>query len=308
MKRFTNILVVLDGNRADDPALLRAAELARENGASLTVVLCLEEFGRDWPLDELRRAIVEGLAENLARLVDPVRDTGVRVETKLLFGRAFLEIILQVLRAGHDLVMKTAGGRGGLRAALFGSTDMHLLRKCPCPVWMFKPTPWRGEGGVLAAINPVPEDEERRQLCETILELASSLAALEGRPLHVVHAWSNPIEAMMALSPELPTPVTDVTAMAEASRAASQAAFERATSGLVASAAPARMHFLEGEPEDVIPTLVETAAIDVLVLATLGRSGIPGLFIGNTAEALLARVDCSILAIKPATFLTPVAA
>ena len=43
-----------------------------------------------------------------------------------------------------------------------------------------------------------------------------------------------------------------------------------------------------------------------MILGTLGRTGVPGLFIGNTAEAVLHQVDCSVLALKPPGFVSPV--
>ena len=41
-------------------------------------------------------------------------------------------------------------------------------------------------------------------------------------------------------------------------------------------------------------------------MGTVGRTGIPGVIIGNTAEAILNRVTCSVLAVKPPDFETPV--
>jgi len=41
-------------------------------------------------------------------------------------------------------------------------------------------------------------------------------------------------------------------------------------------------------------------------MGTVGRIGIRGLFIGNTAEAILNQVECSVLAVKPPGFQTPV--
>jgi nucleotide-binding universal stress UspA family protein len=46
--------------------------------------------------------------------------------------------------------------------------------------------------------------------------------------------------------------------------------------------------------------------IDLIVMGTVGRSGISGLFIGNTAEKVLQKVDCSVLAVKPEGFVSPV--
>ena len=62
----------------------------------------------------------------------------------------------------------------------------------------------------------------------------------------------------------------------------------------------------KGHPDDVIPDLVRHSDIDLVVMGTVGRTGIPGLFIGNTAEEVLGQIDCSILAIKPPGFESPV--
>jgi nucleotide-binding universal stress UspA family protein len=41
-------------------------------------------------------------------------------------------------------------------------------------------------------------------------------------------------------------------------------------------------------------------------MGTVARTSIPGFFIGNTAEAILEQIDCSVLAVKPDGFETPV--
>ena len=43
-----------------------------------------------------------------------------------------------------------------------------------------------------------------------------------------------------------------------------------------------------------------------IMMGTVGRTGIPGFIMGNTAETVLNRIDCSVLAIKPEGFVTPV--
>jgi len=45
---------------------------------------------------------------------------------------------------------------------------------------------------------------------------------------------------------------------------------------------------------------------DLVVMGTVSRTGIPGLLIGNTAEVILNNLECSVLAVKPADFATPV--
>ena len=52
--------------------------------------------------------------------------------------------------------------------------------------------------------------------------------------------------------------------------------------------------------------MAEREAVELTVMGTVGRTGIPGMIIGNTAEAILSRVKCSVLAVKPPDFETPV--
>jgi nucleotide-binding universal stress UspA family protein len=41
-------------------------------------------------------------------------------------------------------------------------------------------------------------------------------------------------------------------------------------------------------------------------MGTVGRTGIPGFFIGNTAEEVLQTTTASVLAVKPKDFISPV--
>lgn len=60
---------------------------------------------------------------------------------------------------------------------------------------------------------------------------------------------------------------------------------------------PAELH--RGEPEDVIPEFVVAEGIDLVVMGSVARRGIPGFLIGNTAERVLDRLPCSVLVVKP---------
>ena len=72
---------------------------------------------------------------------------------------------------------------------LFGSTDMHLLRKCPCPVWITKSTEHSRYRRILAAVDRDPEETVKDVLNRQILEMSTSLALAEGSELHIGHAW-----------------------------------------------------------------------------------------------------------------------
>jgi len=56
----------------------------------------------------------------------------------------------------------------------------------------------------------------------------------------------------------------------------------------------------------LIPLIVAEQQIDLIVMGTVARTGVPGFFIGNTAESILRQVKCSVMAVKPEGFVTPV--
>lgn len=67
-----------------------------------------------------------------------------------------------------------------------------------------------------------------------------------------------------------------------------------------------RIHLVKGDATEVIPELTRGRRIDLLIVGTLSRTGIAGWLIGNTAEKLLRRVDCSVFVVKPDGSILPV--
>ena len=69
----------------------------------------------------------------------------------------------------------------------------------------------------------------------------------------------------------------------------------------------AQQHVEQGLPEQVIPDLAKRLDAELVVLVTKGRTGFSAALLGNTAEHVLERLNCDVLAIKPADFKSPVA-
>ena len=96
------------------------------------------------------------------------------IYTQVLTGIPFIEVINAVQRNGYDLLMKVARPSGKLAERLFGSSDMHLLRKCPCPVWIDRPDCAHPYQNILAAVDPIGHTGEG--INRLIMDLATSLA------------------------------------------------------------------------------------------------------------------------------------
>jgi len=142
--RFKNILLVADRGTGDEAALEQAAALARSCGAGLAVVDVIESLPRDLrmlitavPVRELLDIAVKERRDGLADLVGTLGLEGVRVKVRT--GTPFTEIAREVRENGHDLVLTAPRRKSGFKERLLGSTLLHLLRKCPCPVLVLRP-------------------------------------------------------------------------------------------------------------------------------------------------------------------------
>ena len=241
--------------------------------------------------------------ERLQQLVASLVADGSQTKTKVLVGTPFLEITREVLRGGNDLVVMAAEGPLGLKKALFGSTSMHLMRKCPCPVWVMKPGPRRRSMRILAAVAPDAFNQERDTLNTTIMDLASSLAEREQAELHVVHVWDVGLGSRL----KGPSGMTKVRQdewhrmVREHHKTALFKLLDAHKEDI-----PSRAHLVKGRPGILIPKLAAKEEIDLIVMGTICRTGVPGFFMGNTAESILQQVECSVLTIKPDGFVTPV--
>ncbi len=322
MKRFNNILFVVEPGETCKPALERAVKLAENNHACLTVVDVVERITADIGMPEgtpmsadLQTAMVNAQKQGLETLVNPYRPR-IKIETKVLQGTPFLEIIREVLRYGRDLVIKIPEIQNWLDR-LFSSADMHLLRKCPCPVWIIKPTPLKSYRLILAAVDvddayPLTELNSRHALNRQILEMASSLALSDFAVLHIVYAWHATGESAMRGS-FMRTPEEKIIAYVEQVRQHHAANLDALIGEVTDKLGKEtldylnlRTHKVKGWAKKEIPALAKRIEADLVVMGTVGRTGVPGFIVGNTAEMILAQIDCSVLAIKPPGFVTPI--
>ena len=322
MQRFKDILCVVTPDAASGTALERAATLADNNQACLTVVEVIDEIPPNTKLldrvlspEDLQAEMVAEHQKGLQELVVPWNGN-IKIQTKVLIGIPFLVVIREVLRNGHDLVIKTAES-GGLKDRVFGSDDMHLLRKCPCPVWLIKSKSPKAYHRILAAVDIndcySPKELKTRHLLNLqILEMASSLALSDSANLHIAHAWEAIGEGTLRVGfIQRPEGVVN-TYVQEVRQQNSQ--HLNVLMGEIASKLgqdaldylKPQTHLLKGSPRKEVPAFADEIEADLVVMGTVARTGISGFFMGNTAETILNRLDCSVLAIKPPGFETPV--
>ena len=302
MHRFKNILFSPLGDKHNPAAVRRVAELASSNGAELTLFGAMDEpsvlqralHTSEW-LEAAQEAEAKAMSSKLARCAP--HDPDVDVETVMAYGNRSLRIIEQVLASQHDLVVVTTDEDDEDHA-----TIKRLLRKCPCPVWVIRRTRARTQR-VLAAVDPAPAN---RELNRMVLELAASMVELHGGELHVVHAWELYGEATMRSSGFVRSSRAEIEALLSEEEAKHRNALDEllAIDGIADQ--PWQTHLLKGPAPEVVQYVAAKNRINLLVMGTVARTGVRGLIIGNTAEAVVDNVRCSVIAVKPPGFVSPV--
>lgn len=310
MKRFKTILVVAedDARPEANQAVACGADLARRNNAHLTLVdivkppdYAAKQYQGIVSAEEITKLMVTQRRKALKKVAVELENKGLDVSIKILEGRSFVEVIRRVIYDGHDLVIKVADRETGI----FGGTDFHLMRKCPCPVWILKPGHQLHSQKLLATIDlELEQTSEGRALNTLIMDLATSLADWQNSELHLLCCWSLYGEETLRNSGFLKVSEQQIESML----AAEESNYRQRQENICRrySEVVINKHLVKGNPDKCIPAFVQQHEIDMVVMGTVGRSGVPGLLIGNTAETVLQSIDSSVITVKPSGFQSPI--
>ncbi len=290
-----NILVIMDKPKHEQTALARALALQTKTGAHLH----LASFAYHPMYDQKdifdahqRRAIKKEIVrERTEWLRDQVRDAqGMFKDLSLevVWVKGIAEWVAnRVAERNDDLVIKAIHQTQTL---LHTPLDWQLLRLCPAPVLLCTSTPWRRKPRVLAALDLRVDDRAHEVLNGKVLRAAQDFVELHGGELHCVYA----VEVPRALSQlGIPDP-----------RAFKQDAVVRGRRRLAELAAPygvpeERLHVAMGKVGQAVNRLSAKLKADLLVMGTTARRGVAARVIGNSAEKVLDRARCDVLALKP---------
>ena len=300
---FKNVLLDL-GSSVDGHLIEHAVRFCESAGADLTILNVFEEPSQSVlsyfsaHKKDLQKIVEESYESQVVAEREKVGLDLSGIRKEIRWGKDFIETIRMVEQGGHDLVISSTQEPSGA----LDSTAMHLLRKCPCPVWIHRGDLWRGAVRILAAINTSDPSDDNRKLNRKIVDHAVALSeVLRGR-LHVVTCWSGYMESVLT-SPRFNE--EEKVKYLEFEQRQTEQAFQSllADSGLGNSV---RGKVLHGNPARIIPQYAAEQNMDIVVMGSVARTGVPGLIVGNTAEKIVSDLKNSILAVKPDGFVSPV--
>src|SRR5690606_17774495 len=322
MHRFNNIVYIVSNNTNENsPSLIHAVNLANANQADLTILKILPnmsavKLSKLTGVDEkeVKEKIVSQQNAKLQHLVTSM-EVDLNAKSELRVGKRYIEIIRAVKANDFDLVIKEVDDVDWINRFL-GSDDMHLLRKCPCPVWLMKKNEKPEYKHIVAAIDfdddlEISEYSHNDELNQKILDMSISLSLSDFTTLHVVNTYDVPQAGFVSLWVDQPEKVERELFEAEYQerRHKVNALMEDLKSKIGPESfnfLSPRTHIVKGSPGRELPKIAETLNADLVVMGTVARTGIAGVVIGNTTETVLSQLQCSVLAIKPKDFVSPV--
>ncbi|MEC7691840.1 MAG: universal stress protein UspE [Pseudomonadota bacterium] len=299
------ILAVVQADNPEQPALSRAIEIARKTGAEVHALLVVYDFSYDMTTmltrserEAMRDAVTKDriawAEKNLTRYDD--YDVKVAVEWS---DKRYEAITRYTINRQIDLVVKATRKHDDFASVLFTPTDWHLLRKCPAPVLLVKAHAWPEHGNIVAAVNVGTEDKEHAQLNDKLTGIAKDYAELLSGQVHLVNAYPS---APLNIAIEIPDFNPETYHNAVRNHHVQEMENHSAKFGI----GVANCHVVEGLPDIAIPKVTEQLDAELVVIGTVGRTGLSAAFLGNTAEHVIDNLNCDVLAVKPDGFTSPV--
>jgi len=264
-KNKTHFLAVIDPTRIDQWALRKAVSITKDrDDAKVYALLCAHsETECDDPVElrtvELRRQTIW-----LDEIIASFNESGVDIEGIVEWNEDWREAICDAARENQiDLVVKRASGR----PSSLTSSDRQLIRSLKSALLLVKHDPSRDLKKVLVAVDFNASDESHTALNDSIIDLGGRIrGSSDTMELHAVSAY--PDSDKFVHPPDV----------------AKKLKIDRS-----------QAHVLLGRAGEVIPGLANKIDADLVIVGNVGRRGLSGITIGNTAEKILTDIHSDVL-------------
>ena len=199
---------------------------------------------------------------------------------------AFEEIVDEL---EPDLVIKRISADTSNINPFAMPVDRHLLRYCKAPLLLVRNSHWV-KNPILAAIDPTATDKKHIALNHSILEYSKMLAHVTETQLHSVNTFETP-----SMGPTMEVSWANIDFQSIKVDTCNAHKDKMQTLLKEHDLFINLYHVIEGRAEIATPSIANEIDAQLLILGTVGRTGLSGAFIGNTAEHILANMNCEIL-------------
>jgi nucleotide-binding universal stress UspA family protein len=291
--QIKTILVPLDFSRPSMQALKYAIGLAEEFKAAvhLAHVQPTEEFTAIVGAGHLMLDCADAIALMQDRLAEVQREHDVRFWPEHCHapsGRPYEEICKLARDLDIDLIVLSTRGHSGLKHVFLGSTAERVVRFAPCPVLIPRGEKYRSLSTNL--LGEAPRFQSRRILvpvdfsecCLVAVKYAAQLAARFNATLRLFHAvYPYPVTIGMDRL------TAESTLLIKAARDNAQLEMDALKQSKRLDGIAAEIKIPAGHPVDEICAETRGNDVDLVVIATHGRTGFKRALIGSVAEQVV---------------------
>jgi nucleotide-binding universal stress UspA family protein len=290
------ILAAVNASAASDEALRQAHFRATETGAELVVchvtpdVLGIHPLFPQLAIPEalltpfLQQRVSEVVTE---RVMSVTGRTEKDFVVMVLGGPPHVGIVHAADECGADLVVVGARSRRTSRRALLGSIAERVVRHAHCSVLIARP--------VESPAAPIVVGTDLSDPALPAISAATAESRSTGSPLVVVHAIDFPNAVIDASGAAFGAIVVE---SPENRRKLELLADERMRESLEAHGFEGERRVEFGPAVEVILGAVADTAARLVVVGTLGRTGLRRALLGSVAEAVVRSARCSVLVVR----------
>ncbi len=303
MTLYKTILVPTDFSKYADNAIRYAHALAKANGGAVHFAHVIDQRIMDLAGMEGvyvshgdLQLSVESMKQNaekrMGQLIAKSKALGLSATSHICQGRPVDELATIAKKIGADLIVIATHGRSGFDRLVLGSTCERLIRESTVPVMAIKHPEHDivDADGTALHVSRILCPCDFSDFSHKAIPHAADLCKQFGATLvlmHVVDTWLDYPEFMPSVdlqnSPFL---------------------VEKAEESLKKTAAElsgirCEIKVQTGVPHRAITDAVTTEKIDLIVMTTHGRAGLPHFLLGSVAEKVARLAPCPVLTIRP---------
>jgi nucleotide-binding universal stress UspA family protein len=290
------VVVPIDGSSLAERAVPYAVAFAKATGGKLLLVAVSEGVGAR--LDGGRRPgqeIEEHEQQHYRRYLESTAKNfaakGLDIETELRIGTAADEILRVVEEREPRLLVLATHGRSGLGRWRYGSVANRLMREAHAPTLVVGPKVLNADPEAVA-IKRILVPLDGSPLAEAALRPAAELANALGAELVLAQ-----VLRWMSQTYVYDVPGVDVAGLDRDLADTAQAYLAKLRQGL-ATTHHVEATVVRGLPADCLSDLVESAAIQLVVMTSHCRSGVTRALLGSVAERML-QAAAPVLLVRP---------
>ncbi len=287
---FGKIIWTTDFSENAGASLPYAEEIASRFDADLVLVHVLLDIPLFYAsfigdssayLSAMEKAREEAYSE-LEGIARGLRNRGVAARVVLLEGSPYTEITRFAEAEGADLIVTATRGLSGLERVLVGSTAEKVVRNAPCPV---------------LTVNEQPELPLKIKNILLLTDLSELSKKAFPSAVHLAGTLGAKLTLLHIMEPGVPLSKEDEKALADALIGVMDGLLKDTTGEEFRKGIEKVVLKASGAAEGV-SRFCEENPVDLIVMATHGRTGLRKTLLGSVAEKILRSVEIPVLTVR----------